>query len=137
MSKKRIERYIPKAIEEINMLERLTKKNSQELRFSKGIPSSYNGYISSFGASVIQSGLLPTLALFENTNSKTAQEKKLLTDMILNILKEEDNNSDETSLLKYVLDSDEKSLKPKIMDIAIAIKLSIRTFKLDKGSKDE
>ncbi len=138
MSKKRIEKYIPKAIEEINILERLTKENSQELRFPKGIPSSYNGYISSFGASVIQSGLLPTLALFENTNSKTAQDKKLLTDMILNILKEEEeNNSDETSLLKYVLDSDGKILKSKIMDIAIAIKLSIRTFKLDKGSKDE
>jgi CRISPR/Cas system CMR-associated protein Cmr5 small subunit len=35
--------------------------------FSDGkIPSAYNGYISSFGASIIQSGFCATLALFEN-----------------------------------------------------------------------
>ena len=35
--------------------------------FSDGkIPSAYNGYISSFGASIIQSEFCATLALFEN-----------------------------------------------------------------------
>jgi len=119
MSKKRIESYIPKAIEVLNK------------EFSNGkIPSAYNGYISSFGASVMQSGLLPTLALFENTNAKTKESKEYLTHIIIQVLTGKD---DDISLLHYVLKGNEELLKTKIMDIAIAIKLSIRTFKLEKG----
>ncbi len=123
MSKKRIEKYIPDAM-------RVLSKE-----FSDGIiPSAYNGYISSFGASIMQSGLLPTLALFENHNANTKEKKYKLTSMILKVL---DKNTQETSLLKYVLDNNKELLKPKIMDISIAIKLSIRTFELKKGEKDE
>ncbi len=124
MSKKRIEEYIPKALKVL------------EKEFGSGvIPSAYNGYISQFGASIIQSGLLPTLALFENTNANTKENKEYLTNIILQVLREKD---DDISLLKYVLDSREEDiLKDKILDIAVAIKLSIRTFKLDKGSTHE
>ena len=123
MSKKRIESYIPKAIE---VLDRT---------FPDGkIPSAYNGYISSFGASVLQSGLLPTLALFESTNSSAKENKEYLTYIIFQILT---NREDDMSLLRYVLANNRELLKPQIMDVAIAIKLSIRTFKLDRGEKDE
>ena len=123
MSKKRIENYIPDAMDVL------------EKEFETGvIPSSYNGYISSFGASIMQSGLKPTLALFENENAETKAKKQLLPSIILNIL---DKNTKETSLLKYVLNGNESLLKDKIMDISIAVKLSIRTFKLDKGEKNE
>ena len=128
MSKKRIERYIPKAIE---VLDR---------EFYDGIiPSAYNGYISSFGASVMQSGLLPTLALFENTNASTKENKEYLSHLIVNILRD---NRDDVSLLREVLDREGRGesrshLKEQILDISIAIKLSIRTFKLNKGEKDE
>ena len=44
MSRRNIEKYIPEAIKVLNE------------NFENGIiPSSYNGYISSFGASIIQS----------------------------------------------------------------------------------
>lgn len=120
MSKVRIEKYIPTAIEV------LTKEFSNAT-----IPSAYNGYISSFGASVMQSGLKPTLALFENTNASTKEDKSFLTKLILEVL---DANTKESSLLKYVLSKpkEEELLKAKIIDIAIALKLSIRTFKLEK-----
>lgn len=120
MSKKRIEDFIPKAIEVLNG------------DFPNGkIASVYNGYISSFGASIIQSGLKPTLAVFENTNSDPKTEKSYLTKLILKIL---DKNTNESSLLKYILSKpkEEEILKEKIIDIAIAIKLSIRTFELEK-----
>lgn len=124
MSKRNIEKNIPKALKVL------------QTTFGDTIPSSYNGYISSFGASIMQSGLKPTLALFENENAKTLEKKKLLTSVILEIL---ENNSKETSLLKYVINSniDETQLKKQILDISIAVKLSIRTFKLEKGKKDE
>jgi len=123
MSKKRIESYIPKAIEVL-----------EETFIDGKIPSAYNGYISSFGASVMQSGLKPTLALFENKNAKTEKDKEYLTKIILKIL---DPNHNEESLLRYVLSGNEELLKSKIMDISIAVKLSIRTFDLEKGKKDE
>jgi CRISPR-associated protein Cmr5 len=125
MSKKRIENYIPDAIK---VLETTFTDNK--------IPSAYNGYISSFGASIMQSGLKPTLALFENKNASTKEDKEYLTKIILKILK--CDTSKEESLLKYVLASnkDESYIKEQIIDIAIAIKLSIRTFQLDKGKKD-
>ena len=118
MSKKAIENYIPKAMKVLDET------------FSDGvIPSAYNGYISSFGASIMQSGLKPTLALFENKDAATKEDKEYLTRIILKILDGKDG-----SLLRYVLNSkeDESYLKEKILNISIAIKLSIRTFKLKK-----
>ncbi len=125
MSKKAIEKYIPKAIEVL----------SREFTDGK-IPSAYNGYISSFGASVMQSGLLPALALLENSDTKTKENKDKLSYLIINILT---NSDDDISLLRYVVDSteDKNYLKDKILNISIAIKLSIRTFKLDRGEKNE
>jgi CRISPR-associated protein Cmr5 len=119
MSKKNIEKHIPTALK---VLEKI---------FGDAIPSAYNGYISSFGASIMQSGLKPTLALFENENAKTLKKKEILTSVIMEILEPSTN---ETSLLKYVINSkdDETHLKKQILDISIAIKLSIRTFKLKK-----
>jgi len=121
MSKKNIEKYIPEAIKVLNST------------FTDGVvPSAYNGYISSFGASVIQSGLKPTLALFENTNASTKEDKSYLTKIILKVL---DSNTTENSLLKYILENEknEEYLKQQILDIAVAVKLSIRTFELKKG----
>lgn len=118
MSKLHIENYIPKVLTVL------------EKEFSSGeIPSSYNGYISSFGASVMQSGLKPTLALFENKNASTKEDKSFLTKIILQVL---DENEQEDSLLHYILKHSKKEevLKQQIIDIAVAIKLSIRTFKL-------
>ncbi|KLE02183.1 type III-B CRISPR module-associated protein Cmr5 [Aliarcobacter butzleri] len=117
MSKARIEKYIPEAIKVLNA------------SFSDGIiPKAYNGYISSFGASIVQSGLKPTLALFENKNAQTKEDKSYLSKLILKILP----NTQGESLLYYVLENQAKEelLKEEIIDIAIALKLSIRTFKL-------
>jgi len=125
VSKKRVEKYIPKALQVL------------DATFSDGIiPSAYNGYMSSFGASIMQSGLKPTLALFENKNADTKEDKEYLTKIILKVL---DDTTEKTSLLHYILKSkkDEQYLKEQILDISIAIKLSIRTFQLEDGKKYE
>ena len=123
MSKRNIEAYIPKVLE---VLDRT---------FTDGVvPSAYNGYISSFGASIMQSGLLPTLALFENTNASTKENKEYLSYLIVQVLR---GDSADVSLLRYVLNANQEFLKKEILDISIAIKLSIRTFKLDKGKENE
>ena len=93
MSKKRIEEYIPKALEVVE----------EEFK-SKVIPKEYNGYISSFGAGLVQSGLKPTVAIYENKNDKdkTQQDRTKLPKMILKII---EPNSSESSLLTFQLTS--------------------------------
>lgn len=117
MSRKNIEKYIPAVM-------KVLKETFPDGTF----PSSYNGYISSFGASVTQSGLKPTLALFENKDASTKEKKQLLTNIILKVL---DNKTQQDTLLDYVLHShdDELYLKELILDISVAIKLCLRTFK--------
>ena len=123
MSKKRVEEYIPKALSVV------------ENTFSSGvIPKEYNGYISSFGAGLVQSGLKPTVAIYENKQSQSQQDRAKLPKMILQII---DPDSNEQSLLRYIINSneDENLLKEKIKDASIAIKLVIRTFKLETEGK--
>jgi len=119
MSKKNIEAYIPQTMKVL------------ESAFPEGkIASAYNGYISSFGASIIQSGLLPTLALFENTDASTKENKEYLSYLIIQVLTQ---SEDDRSLLHYALQDKDTQLKQRILDIAVALKLCIRTFTLEKG----
>jgi len=123
MSKRNIEAYIPKVLKVLDST------------FTDAVvPSAYNGYISSFGASIMQSGLLPTLALFENTNASSKENKEYLSYIIVQVLR---GNVEDVSLLRHVLEGNQELLKKEILDISIAIKLSIRTFKLDKGKENE
>jgi len=143
MSKNRVEKYIPDALE---VLDGAFRNSVYEIYsdFPKdALPKEYNGYISAFGASLIQSGLKPTIAVYENQSSNTDKIKKLLT---LAILENQDYSITESfdmndSLLMYILNlnEDEEIIKSRIKDIAVAIKLAIRTFKLEKvkGSEDD
>jgi len=127
MSKRAIEKYIPQVLEVL------------DAHYPNGVISSaYSGYIASFGASIIQSGLKPTLAFFENENNEenTKESRVVLNRHILKVL---DKNHKDDSLLRYVITyrGNQELLKQNIIDISIALKLAIRTFKLDKGEDDE
>lgn len=137
---KKVEKYIELAIKEVeNTISEKDKNNK-----STGIVLSvYNGYISSMGASIIQSGLLPTLAVFEDLNasnksddskkSKSEGDKKRITNAIFNIIKQEEKDITGENLLEYVLNNKDKMdyNKERIINIGIALKLAIRTFKIE------
>ena len=121
MRNRKVEKYIPVVMEVLNS------------EFKNGeAPKEYNGYIASFGASVIQSGLKATVAHFENQQANTNKDRSYLVKIILDVLKRDYNNIKTDSLLRYILESktQEDILKDEIIAIAIAIKLSLRTFKL-------
>jgi CRISPR-associated protein Cmr5 len=88
------------------------------------VPKEYNGYISSFGASIRQAGLLATILFFENTDSSAAQDRSKILRAIEYILELPRNS------LKNHLD------KKKIEEAAVALKLALRTYKLDKNCGD-
>jgi len=119
----------------MNKIDNLIPEVMQILKtkFKDGkVDNQYNGYISSFGASVLMSGLKATVAMFENENSK-AKDRKILMNVILKVLNKQAKDNDK--LLDYILKNDDEKLKQKILDIAIAIKLCIRTFKFEKSDK--
>ena len=119
MNKKRIENMIPLAIDAISKIIAKDNKVSKE----------YKGYISSFGASVIQPGLIPTIAFYENENPDTIIIITLDQNQLYVITDGENING---KLLDYVLTKKEERrvTKQKINDAAIAIKLAIRTFEM-------
>lgn len=114
----RVEKYIPKIIEILSR------------EYGEKIPKVYNAYIASFSTSVAMNGLIATVALYEDMdkikNNKTQKDKSAITKIIMEVL-----TGKKDSLLKYLLENNEKKLKRKILDIAIAFKLAIRTFELE------
>lgn len=96
------------------------------------IAKEMNGYISSFGASIISSGLLPTIIFYSQEGKSEGDrttfikalefmclDKNKLTanEKLTNKIKEIHSNKTEMSQLKNF-----------IMDASVALKLAIRTF---------
>lgn len=124
---KNISKYIEDAMNELN----------KEVKDNGKLKKEYKGYISSLGASMIMSGLVPTMAFYASKeNSAKAQRWKVL-DWIFNVLKKSDkykNISANISLFQYALqqNTDVKTLEKDIQDVSVALKLCIRTFELVK-----
>lgn len=122
---KKVNELIPKALEAI--------KTSKMADDSNQVDKEYKGYIASMGASIIQSGLLPTLAFYSNEFSDSGK-KKLKLIIALNILIDNTNNP---KLLNYVLSQTHNGtnkaeidkFEKQISDALIALKLALRTFK--------
>ena len=105
--KKRIENYIPSAL---NALEEVGIVKNGEF------PKEYNGYISSFGASIRQAGLLATILFYNAEESGATGDRKKIIKAIEKII--------DVNNLQNHLDK-----KAQIEDAAVALKLAIRTFK--------
>lgn len=115
MSKKLIDKMVPSAIEIV--------KNSPIVK-NGVIESKYNGYISSFGASIIQAGLNSTVAFFGKMIGEGKDRKDIL-DAIWNLIETENLNRECNSIQEFV---QLKDVKPTIMNATIALKLAIRVF---------
>lgn len=113
--------------------------------------SEYKGYISSFGASIIQSGLLPAVIFYENS-SRSKSEKVKLIHAIVKVLKSQSGlyaelEFDESKKLNKAFSAfiikhqaEKKQIEKDVDEAAVALKLAIRTFKEKKsksGNNDE
>jgi len=108
----RIESYIPRALEAVR---------ETEIADRDGIvPSQYNGYIASFGASIRQAGLVATVLFYENSSGSEQDRSKVI------------------KAIEYILDKklvrDGKAVvsRDEVDDAAVALKLAVRTFKMQK-----
>ena len=134
--KNNIEKLIPKAMKAVEI----------ELVQNGKIASVYNGYISSLGAGLVQAGLLPTLAFYASLNARSKEKRTYLLQAIYRIIFGDKIGTDSKlkgdELLKEAIKVQGKptemyALKKQIRDAAVAIKLSLRTFELDKSVKEE
>ncbi len=140
---KRIDKILPYAFEAVKTTKGFLKFDKQQVAY---IPKQYNGYISSFGAAIIQSGLLAAITFNsqlinnengEKTKQKSEVDKKPLMDAIYFVVKKirsiKNNQSDCDTLLEFAkIDKDKRLLKKHILEAATSIKLVIRTYKLKK-----
>lgn len=133
---RRVEEYFPKVLE-------ITEKVFSDDIKNGGIPSEYKGYISTFGTMIIQNGILPALAYYEKNDSNTKGDRVKLIEVIKRFLLQKDEmfknvKKKDAKLVEIVKDEvkngndfDREKLRiieDKIIDISIALKLSLRTY---------
>jgi len=100
--------------------------------------SQYNGYIASFGAAIIQSGLLPAVIFFENADANSEENKTKVIKALVYVLKEHYKLGISTKTFgEYLLQEDHNT--PRILEqvnqAAVALKLALRTFKKKENEK--
>lgn len=101
------------------------------------IKNEFNGYISSFGASIISAGLLPSV-IFYSQKGESADRNKIIT--CIQFILQKHGYPNDFNLLKKIESlyrstsnqSEINLLTDKIFDAAIALKLAIRTFPKSK-----
>jgi len=122
--RKRVERYIPHAIKAV------------ERNFGTRVKKQFKGYIASFGAAVIQTGLIPAVA-FYSVQAGAEEDRGKIVEAIKEILKEtKEAEISQQSLLKFLIEryengDDMNRWKEKVMDAATALKLAVRIFAID------
>ena len=128
--KKRIEKYLPRAIEIVKEVGIADEDNR--------VPSEFNGYISSFGAAIIQSGLKPAAAFFSNENSRTEKVRSLVVKAVYALINDNEAEKIEAKdLLDHIIQNNHRirSITQEIIDASVALKLAIRTYKKLKSDE--
>jgi CRISPR-associated protein Cmr5 len=126
--KKNLETYIPLGFEALREMD--------VVKADQSISKEYKGYLSSFGASIRMSGLLPTLAFYYNAerDETTISRKSILECMWITYCKAKNIGGAEASgnALTYAISRnprDRKAFEAELLDISVALKLCVRTYK--------
>ncbi len=114
----------------------------------KPINKVYKGYIASLGASLVQSGLLPTLAIFSAEDSGDEGDRRILLRILTNMmeakwpthygkLEKESTDKTERRLLVYAANHQDdlvlqRQIRRHLSDASVALKLALRTYNLQK-----
>lgn len=108
------------------------------------INESYNGLTAAFGVTVAMNGLLPALVIYyqQTGESRKTDRRKILEAIGCMIGKDNDSAqiTDAKSLLNAAIENaNDKNLKRKVLDCAVALKQIIRTYtlKTDEPQSDK
>jgi CRISPR-associated protein Cmr5 len=126
MNKKKVDEMIPKAVEAL--------ENAGIVKDGK-IKKIYRGYISTFGASIMNGSLLAAVAFFSDKGSATEERPKLM-DAVYRVLPQKDKSAsvEKNALFNYVKETngDERyKCREDIINASIALKLAMNVFELE------
>lgn len=110
----------------------------------------FKGYISSFGASIVQSGLLPTVIFFEQSSEK-AEKRELIIPALKQMLNEyyHYDINDECKLFRFIINQyyngndnnnqdnyvDYHAFENDVTTCMVAMKLALRMYQSDKKTE--
>ncbi len=118
-------------------------KTLQTEKDSGKIDKKVKSDISSFGTAIQQCGLIPAVAMFSNTNSESGKRNVKMLNIIYALLygdiegKTDEQLKSQPLLLQVVLKNREdktmsNTMRYETMQACIALKLAVRTFKLEE-----
>ena len=113
---------------------------ANDLVKNRTIDSTFKSYISSFGGSIIQSGLMGTLMTFEANKNKVKIINALFAIYNLNFSENiiERTNGSFYRTIKSKSESEKKEIRNKLVDMAVALKLAVRCFETkDNNSNND
>ncbi len=99
------------------------------------VPSSYKGAISSFGASLIMSGLIPTIQFYmADSTNRDSDHSKIIKAIAMIIYESPNDNAAhlKDEVMKATNRMEINKLRKKIADAAIALKIMLRTCEFQK-----
>lgn len=102
----------------------------------------FNGYISSLGAAIVQSGLLPAMIFFGSKDASATGRDKVVcaVKQVVNLNRKDRNQeqiNSEISMAEYCLVGVGTSdLLREVTDAAIALKLALRMFEKQKNKEE-
>ena len=102
------------------------------------IDSTYKSYISSFGGSIIQSGLMGTLLTFEAKKNKVKIINALFANYnaIYSVDTIEKTDGSYYRTIKTKTDDEKKDIRNKLVDMAVALKLAMRCFETNDSNSN-
>lgn len=109
-------------------------------------PKEFGGYISSLGAAIVQSGLLPAMIFYENDSEQASDRKKVVVALVNILNKDSQKYNINKSIAQFLLDNfdnqnfDGYRFLQKVTEAAVAMKLALRMYRKNKekeGGQDE
>jgi len=129
--KSRIDKNLKPAIDFINAGNGFFKKGTQKVQ------KAYKGYISSFGTMLMQNGLKASVILFAGDSSGEA-DKKIILNALYHLRHEGTKDIDKSKAYKNMVeevlamnDEQQAAERDRYLDLAIALKMAMRTFEFE------
>ena len=125
MNKRKVDDLIPKAVEILTDTGIANKEGK--------IKKTYRGQISTFGAAIINGSLISAVAFFSDNGNSSTERSKLI-EAIGKLIPE--SREDLFEYVKKSVKSKKKEVKEEILNAAIALKLAMNLYNLEKETEE-
>jgi len=129
MNKHLVERFIPDAYTAL--------KNNAVIYKDGKISNTLKANIASFGASVQMGSLLAAVAFFSQQGGADQPRQELLNIIFQILRKQEEIPEEYENLFDYICKVHTARVKELVISAAVAVKLAMNLFELDKGKTEE